>query len=1302
MISQKQPAWLILSLILGSILTALCCSQAQPAPQKDPAALVGAWTEDERVTKSVQDGIKRAGADEAEKYHISKAEISQTGDKLILRAKPDKGPEKVFEAEAKLDEDGKFRFVSRASFEQLSINYGARLTNYNELNYGPGIGGYHYCYTPIQGWSSGVGGGHEVAFVVLWHRLGPHFKLSNFQVVGNFEPTATETAPPFTPTWVVDQQGHFVVKFPASWLGEGTTNQNIDVYFEESKDNANSWIHDKKVDRPIIDRNDDPRVDWVAFRLDDLFGDWNNRSDGLFRISLDVGGVIHNSPLFTPADINTASILAVNARCLDLLGIPYDKWNGIYQRNPEEAKIYLWRQIYLRALGFNPSVDLLNLGEDNQPFTISLRVNAKFKSKGEPQTFVTVPVHLGKFPTEVKEFQVPGGEMRHLIIEPFALANDKDVMDSRRALEELNGFEVEPLPDDATVSQKLTIPVDENLKARFNGSRAKLTLGTAMREFGPKFDGSLLEAPLELFKRAFDAVWVKDVPPSAHEVYRKARNQAEQEYEAFRAIVQKLKDQKNQWGDTGLVDLELQISKYNGWKIGFGVPRSSSADLVSATGERSGLTRCGDLSLTNSTWTIGVSAIGAFFNPEFSLAMDTSLMKGSGSAPASDTRKQKLTKIPGIDDWLWETDASYARHELLLDPAIAAAFDRLINSNDGQLPATIAKMLDAPEFNHVMGELNELAFRAIIEKRVENLRKSQPEFSNSIFHVSGEDIKGPTLDKGRGKGSSAPRKLTDGITFKKMGKQKYAIPEMYEAKSSQTGADGIASQFAKDVLRIKNDGLYFENTSPEVMAHFDQTTPNFHIPPEQLLIPSNDPGMYVSLVPKAVVPKTDLKVPNAEKMRDEVKIRELTEQEKSAIRRGVEKNTEQAEYNSKGLETFAKLMLQRAGKMPSRWNDTGLTLDQFKKMVSDSGLSEPEVVAAFTAGQRWNPESGEMVDVFKEKPYERPFLSKQQIVEEWKTAVSITPSDPKWARESAKAEAEADKGNRYIPDATDPRKGKWISPVKVEWGKIDVDWGRIAEMESIKQRLGSASSKDKTRLAKLEGSLSDDEKSLIDSAKRLGLSVEQLGADFRNRLEALKKDGKLAVNEEGEVPTSVVEQPFEGGVNDPFLSDESYLELVRALMPPNVATDKEIVESRHNGRLFDTAKRTFREPTLDEKARQAAVNSIKGNQKLMEIYKNHVELQHDLGWAAVEGLQRGAALFKEIARRREEGLLVSFYCDEKNKILQLDVIPKVIADSGAEIRIPLGPSQQKEMLRGWYRHAGHVFTEGPVPDWLKK
>jgi hypothetical protein len=1122
--------------------------------------------------------------------------------------------------------------------------------------------------------------------------LGPHFKLLNFEVVGEFEHASADSPPPFSLTWLVDRQGHFVVKFPASWTG-GTTNHKIDIILEESKDN--SWTTARTVKRPEIRVTDAP---WASLQLDEFFGEWNQRKAGVFRVSLDVGGSVYRSPLFSVADINTSVILSLNERCLDLLGLAYSEWSSVATRDADAAKLYLWRQIYLRALGFNPSVDVLNLRDDDRPFTISLRVNGKFASKEAPQNFVTVPVYLGKGADSAKGVRVVSGEMRHLLLEPFALA--KNSYDSNSALQDLTAFELIAEPDDNVASQKRTISVDENLRNRFKGSSSKLTLGSAMREFGPKIDGSPLDAPLSFFEKAFAAPWHADVPKSAHDVYRRARDQAEGEYKDFLTFVETTKAGRNQWGDTGLVDLELKIAQYRGWKIGFGIPRSSTADLVSATGERDTLQLCGTTNLTNSTWAIGVSAVGAFFDPEYSLAMNPAFMGASGSSAAGPARSEKLTRVPGIDDWLWETDASHARHELLADPAVGKTFDRLMDPQSGGPSAALTRMLANPEFNHVVGEINEAAFRPVIDKRVETLKKTRPEFANNVVHVGAEKISGPALNKGRGRGSVAPQKLTDGITFgKKDGK--IVILEAYEAKAGQATANGIASQFAKDILRIKNFGLEITDATPEEMKFFGRTTPNFRLAPEELVIPSAEPGMYVSLVPKGVSPKAQLETPDPAKMRDETKIRALSRDEEAAINRAVEANTEHAEYSAPGLENVAKAVLQRAGKMPPRWDDPGLNFDQFKKIAAGSGLSSADLLDIFMRGERYNPESGETVDVFRDRPAERPFLSKQQIIDEWQKATGLAPSDPGWAKESAKAAAEAEKGNRFIADAKDPKSGKWVEPLSVQWGKLDVDWGNMAELENIRQQGGSASTADKKRLALLEGSLSDEEKSILDAARRLGLPVQDFGNEFRKGMRDLQNAGKLALNDKGEVPKSVIDRSFDGGINDPFLSDESYLELVRRLLPADVATDKEILESRKKGRVFDTGKRNFRDPTTEEKALQGVANQIKGNKKLQGLYENNVQLQHDLGWAAVEGLQRQAAFFNEIARRRGEGLLVNLYCDAKNKILQLDVVARVTVEPGKEVSIPLGPLQQKEMLKNWYRHADHVFTEGPLPDWLK-
>jgi hypothetical protein len=478
------------------------------------------------------------------------------------------------------------------------------------------------------------------------------FRLKNFLVVQNGVPLEPK-APPFVPFWMVDRAGHFVVKFDKAWLG-GDSNRNVDVAFSEWSATATKggdWVGvgGDGVRRPDIAVTD---AAWVELRLDDKFPGWAERKEGEFRVNLKLssqGQSVTGPPLTVP-DLTAAFNKTLNERALDLFGLPYDQWSAIDAKNAGKAKSYLWKQVYRRALGFDPGVDFVNLNTTDTPSIVNLRINALFSSQPK-RTFLTVPVRLGFF-RETKVMDVPAGQTRHLEIEPFALATNTD--DKVKLIDDLVAFEIEPDPDDPTQSQKLHIDVDKATRDRLRLAveTPLYRLGQAMRYYGTA--GNLKLDPLPDDPGVFEQA--KDLVADAG-LHNKEIKQVEDDYDAFLALRKKLTDRINQWGDTGIAALEQKMADYNGWTIAFGAPVKPESYLDRKDGTNSGgYGACGTFELTNSTWVIGFSAVGGFFGVDSSRMLDAAAPGGmsSGSQPAIP--RTWLLRRPGTDSWYMEGD----------------------------------------------------------------------------------------------------------------------------------------------------------------------------------------------------------------------------------------------------------------------------------------------------------------------------------------------------------------------------------------------------------------------------------------------------------------------------------------------------------------------------------------------------------------------------------------------------------------------------------------------------------------------
>ncbi|MBN9086117.1 MAG: hypothetical protein J0J01_04335 [Reyranella sp.] len=487
----------------------------------------------------------------------------------------------------------------------------------------------------------------KVSFSTVAFRLRrvPQFRLKNFQMMENGV-VVDSTPPPFMPFWMVDHQGHFVVKFDKSWVG-GNTNTNVDVMFYEWNADAGrkgNWDRVADLKRPDIAVVDD--TGWVELRLDDRFPGWAERTDGKFRVNLDLtaqGQTVKGPPL-TVTDITAAFNKTLNDRALDLFGLTYDQWQAVYAKSPGTAKAYLWRQVYRRSLGFNPSVDVVNLNKSDTPSIVNLRINALFGSQPQ-RTFTTVPVRLGFF-LDSKASDVPAGETRHLEIEPFALAGNTE--DKVKLIDDLVAFEIDPDPDDPNQSQKTRIEVNKALRAKL-----RLAVETPLYRLGQSLRANASAAGLKLDAPANDPMdYQKAVDlVSGAGLHDREIKQVLADWDAFLALRKKLTDRVNQWGDTGLAELEQKIGNYNGWTITFGEPPRTDSVLVRPDGNQGGYAVCGNLELTNSTWAIGFSAVGGFFGVDSSHMMESAGAGGLSSGGQPALPRERLLRQPGTDVW---------------------------------------------------------------------------------------------------------------------------------------------------------------------------------------------------------------------------------------------------------------------------------------------------------------------------------------------------------------------------------------------------------------------------------------------------------------------------------------------------------------------------------------------------------------------------------------------------------------------------------------------------------------------------
>ncbi len=819
--------------------------------------------------------------------------------------------------------------------------------------------------------------------------------LANARAHGVGRPTQAQ-AVVLAPSAQITDDGHFDLYLPRNWFGDPS--MELDLYLEERVDGQWDKRHQALRVRPKPAQNAAVRL-----RLDDAFGIYALKG-GPYRVRVEIArpnevALAHRfaSPAFNQDYINLAINSRLQVLSRELLGVPFAKWQQVYDDDEDEGEYLLWKGLHdstelhaqvtvenLSPMGATFERDIVLLAELDQG---SLELQRRKMLVGTPYTAKRDVTALPFGSVTTVEFDAP------------RLA--KNMQQHRQLLQRVRSlvFEVQPTRAGAE-AERVKVPFEAVIP-----SDACWLLAHAIRQEKPTYDDD--DESYEPFEDALDAVLEDDnLSDGSKAVYQECKDRLNSRYKKeFLPLVERLGKRMEALGEDSFAALELAVRNEiaRGHAVSVGRPSAGGEGPAFRGASEDGWDHLGTYTLSHGILKRIAAGVAVAANPQLGFTVDRMVL---GLEDPVAGRPASGVVIPGIDRWRlpeeFERAGELAQLRLLrrlkADAELARMLSSVLEANNGQISNVVARKRDVKVFSGAKGQIHEEASRkAVAKRRLQQLERAFPGLRGRIVPIPGEYIKATGIS------GTAGLQYVD-FAYAVVEKGQLRLLGTDQAKSGHGSAQGVGLQMARDVVRAKAHGL--ELDLPAALAsRLGLPSGSHSFSPDKITVDFTSGSFFGVVVPRGTqVP--DRITPN-QRSQLLASARSagvaLTDKEFTAIERAM-KNPHRTRYDQKTLRTLTELLLARSGSSAKPWNYRELTHGELTTILKRDkpGVSQKEIDRAFARGLRYDIAAKKWVPVFEK--WERPVMTekeyRQHIHETWKRVHGKAPTKQQVERES--------------------------------------------------------------------------------------------------------------------------------------------------------------------------------------------------------------------------------------------------------------------------------------------------------------